>query len=373
MNAVSSTNVDIKSNPQLKCIVVHPKMEAKEVINRQITFKDYIIGQPKECDFLLKSSALSLQLEEGSQDVLVKNLYLSIDPYQRARMKDYSSSHKSPFASPLTPGLVIDTYGAGIVIVSNHPEFKEGDFVVGFTGTEEYSIIPGETLLRKINFTDIPLSYYVGVLGLTGFTAYAGLYNVCCPKKGDRVFISAASGAVGHLAGQFAQLVGCYTVGSAGSKQKVDLLKNKLGFDDAFNYKEEPDLKAALKRCFPNGIDIYFENVGGDMLDAVIENMNDHGRIAICGVISQYNTDETKGISDLIQLVYKRIKMQGFLAADYLNIFPEFIDKAHDLLKEGKIQCLEDISDGLENVPSAFVGLFEGKNVGKKVIRLDHM
>lgn len=347
-------------------------METKEVINRRVTFKDYLVGEPKESDFILKSNTLSLKLQGGSQDVLVKNLYLSIDPYQRARMKDYSSSHKAPFASCLTPGSVIDTYGVAKVMISNHPEFKEGDLVVGFVGMEDYSIIPGAVLLTKIKFTDIPLSYYVGVLGLTGFTAYAGLHNVGSPKKGERVFVSAACGAVGHLAGQFAKLLGCYVVGSAGSKQKVDLLKDKLGFDDAFNYMEESDLSTAIQRCFPSGIDVYFENVGGDMIQAVIENMNDHGRIAVCGVISQYNKDKPSGVSDLMQLVYKRIKLQGFLAADYLNTFPEFVEKVRRYILEGRIECLEDISDGLETVPSAFVGLFQGKNVGKRVVCLHH-
>nr|UUJ74932.1 2-alkenal reductase [Cephalotaxus hainanensis] len=348
-------------------------METKEVINRQITFKDYLVGEPKESDFMLKSCTLSLKLEEGSQDVLVQNLYLSIDPYQRSRMKYYSSSHKTPAASRLTPGLVIDTYGVAKIIVSNHSEFREGDLVVGSIGMEDYSIIPGAILLTKIKFTDIPLSYYVGVLGMTGLTAYAGLHNVCSPQKGDRVFISAACGSVGHLTGQFAKLQGCYVVGSSGSKQKVDLLKNKFGFDDAFNYKEEPDLNATLKRCFPTGIDIYFENVGGELLEAVLENMNDHGRIAVCGAISQYNKDKPEGVIDLLKLVYKRIRMQGFLVVDYLNSFPEFVEKAREYLLEGKIQCLEDISDGLESVPSAFVGLFQGQNVGKKVVRLHHL
>ncbi|GLJ54852.1 hypothetical protein SUGI_1177990 [Cryptomeria japonica] len=286
-------------------------------------------------------------------------------------MKYYSSSHKAPFASVLNPGSVIDTYGVAKVIISNHPDFKEGDLVVGMIGIQDYSIItPATGLLTKIKYTDIPLSNYVGVLGLTGFTAYAGLHNVCSPQKGEQVFISAACGSVGHLAGQFAKLQGCHVVGSCGSKQKVELLKNRLGFDDAFNYKEEPDLNAALKRCFPRGIDIYFENVGGDMLEAVLENMNVHGRIAVCGAISQYNRDKPEGVTDPMKLVYQRIKMQGFLAADYLNSFPEFIEKTRGYLIDGRIESLEDISDGLESVPSAFVGLFQGHNVGKKIVRL---
>eukprot|EP01018_Ginkgo_biloba_P014784 Gb_23482 [translate_table: standard] len=341
-------------------------MAVREFPNKQIIFKGFITGAAKESDMVLKSSTLPLQLKEGTEDVLVKNLYLSCDPYMHGRMKENYESYVPPF----TPGSVIQGYGLAKVIMSNHPEFKEGDLVSCFTGWEEYSIIPKGSNLTKIKYTDVPLSYYMGILGMPGFTAYAGFYEVCSPKKGEHVFISAASGAVGQFVGQFAKLMGCHVVGSAGSEQKVNLLKNKLGFDDAFNYKEERDLDAALKRYFPEGIDIYFENVGGDMLDAVLANMKVHGRIAACGMITQYGLEHPQGIHNLFQIIPKRIRMQGFLQGDYLHLYPQFLEFAIKYIREGKIVYIEDITEGLENAPSAFVGLFYGKNVGKQVVHI---
>lgn len=342
------------------------EMACNEVNNKQVIFKDYITGMPKVSDMLLKSTKLPLQLKDGSQDVLVKNLYLSCDPYMRGRMRNVTSY----FTAPLTPGSVITGYGVSKVVLSNHPDLKEGDLVMGSTGWEEYSMIPGGKNLQKIKYTDLPLSYYLGILGMPGFTAYVGFYELCSPKAGEKVFISAASGAVGQLVGQFAKMHGCYVVGSAGSKQKVELLKNRLGFDDAFNYKEEPDLNAALNRCFPTGIDIYFENVGGDMLEAVLENMNNHGRIAACGMISQYNREVGQGIQNLMYVITKRLKIQGFIIPDYWETYPQFMDKVRGYITEGKIIYIEDIAEGLENAPSAFVALFEGKNIGKQVVRI---
>eukprot|EP01018_Ginkgo_biloba_P014787 Gb_30461 [translate_table: standard] len=339
-------------------------MASKEVSNKQIIFRDFITGQPKESDMVLKSSTLTFELKEGSQDILVKNLYLSCDPYMLGRMRDYHGSYATPF----TPGSVINGYGVAKVVLSNHPDFKEGDLVSGLNGWEEYSIIPKGGNLKKIEYTDVPLSYYVGVLGMPGFTAYVGFYEVCSPKKGENVFVSAASGAVGQLVGQFAKLMGCYVVGSAGSKQKVDLLKNKFGFDDAFNYKEESDFNATLKRYFPDRIDIYFDNVGGDMLDAVLLNIKAKGRIAICGMITEYSLEDPKGLQNLIKVIGGRTRLQGFLHADYLHLYPQFLELAISYIKEGKIIYVEDITEGLENAPSAFVGLFHGRNVGKQVI-----
>lgn len=344
----------------------YTKMAGVEVSNKQVILKDYVTGMPKESDMLIKCTKLPLQLKDGSRDILVKNLYLSCDPYMRGRMKNIASY----FTAPFTPGLVINGYGISKVVISNHPEFEQGDLVSGFIGWEEYSIIPEGRMMRKIIHTDVPISYYIGALGMPGHTAYVGFFNVSSPKPGETVYISAAAGAVGQLVGQFAKLHGCYVVGSAGSKEKVDLLKNKLGFDDAFNYKEEPDLNAALKRYLPNGIDIYFENVGGDMLEAVLENMNLFGRIAVCGMISQYNLEEGKGIRNLTQIIIKRIRMEGFIETDFAKTYPEFVEKVRGCIKEGKIVCIEDITDGLENAPAAFVGLFQGKNIGKQIVRI---
>ncbi|KAK6911079.1 Oxidoreductase, N-terminal domain [Dillenia turbinata] len=256
---------------------------------KQVILKNYVEGVPTEYDLLLVKDAPVPTLQgQGEGAFLVKNLYLSCDPYMRGRMRDFHGSYIPPFR----PGQVIEGFGVARVIESENPDFKPGDIVSGFTGWEEYSLIQptGNSQLRKIypDRDGIPPSYYLGLLGMPGFTAYAGFYEVCSPKHGDTVLVSAASGAVGHLVGQLAKLYGCYVVGSAGSSHKasmrpcnlnfslslshisqshsiVDLLKNKLGFDDAFNYKEEPDLDAALKRYFPLGINLYFDNVGGAM------------------------------------------------------------------------------------------------------------
>ncbi|KAI3919725.1 hypothetical protein MKX01_000166 [Papaver californicum] len=257
---------------------------------------------------------------------------------------------------------------------STNSKFAKDDLVAGLLGWEEYSFIQGEfklSFLRKLETTtDLPLSHQVGVLGLSGLTAYGGFYNVGRPKKGDKVFVSAASGSVGNLVGQYAKLCGCYVVGSAGNKQKVKMLKDKLGFDDAFNYKDESDLTSALQRYFPDGIDIYFDNVGSEMLEAAIANMNAFGRVVVCGVMSEY-TDETKRAApNMMDVIYKRILIQGFLAADHMKDYDDFTSVTSDYIRNSKLHVLEDISIGLESIPSAFVGIFHGDNIGKKMVQI---
>ncbi|KAG9446924.1 hypothetical protein H6P81_013052 [Aristolochia fimbriata] len=342
-----------------------------EVSNKQIILRDYVTGFPKESDMLLSSPKVSLKVPRGSSAVLVKNLYLSCDPYMRIRMQKLDPPG---YFDSYVPGSPLSGFAVAKVIDSSHEDFKEGDVVWGITTWEEFSLVTEPETLFKIKYTDLPLSYYTGVLGMPGLTAYAGFYEICSPKKGEYVFVSAASGAVGHLVGQFAKLKGCYVVGSAGSNEKVELLKNKFGFDGAFNYREEPDLDAALKRYFPQGIDIYFENVGGATLDAVLLNMRVHGRIAVCGMISQYNLDKPQGVHNLANLVFKRIRMEGFLVFDYYNknIHRTFEEEVREYLKEGKIEYVEDTAYGLESAPAALVGLFTGRNVGKQVVALEH-
>ncbi|KAF5942261.1 hypothetical protein HYC85_019903 [Camellia sinensis] len=336
----------------------------EEVSNKQIILKEYVSGFPKESDMVVKTGTIRLQLPEGSKNaILVKNLYLSCDPSMRGRMRKVEDSYVESF----TPGSPIIGYGVARVLDSGHPNFKKGDLVWGMTGWEEYSVIKAPESVFKIQNTNVPLSYYIGILGMPGMTAYAGFYELCSPKQGEYVFVSAASGAVGQLVGQFAKLLGCYVVGSAGTKEKVDLLKNKFGFDEAFNYKEEV-LEAALKRYFPNGIDIYFENVGGKMLDAVLLNMRLRGRIAVCGMISQYNLEQPEGVHNLFCLITKRVRMEGFIVFDYYHMYPKFLDMILPHIKEGKITYVEDIAEGLESAPAALIGLFAGHNVGKQVV-----
>ncbi|XP_050256978.1 2-alkenal reductase (NADP(+)-dependent)-like isoform X5 [Quercus robur] len=340
----------------------------EEVTNKQVLFKEYVSGLPKESNMHVSTSGtIKLKVPEGSNAILVKNLYLSCDPYMRPRM-DQPTPGSQSYVDSFKPGSPIVGFGVAKVVDSGNPKFKKGDLVWGKTGWEEYSLITDVQNLLKIKHTDVPLSYYTGILGMPGLTAYSGFYEVCSPKKGEYVFISAASGAVGQLVGQFAKLLGCYVVGSAGSKEKVDLLKNKFKFDEAFNYKEEPDLDAALKRYFPEGIDIYFENVGGKMLDAVLLNMKTHGRIAVCGMISQYNLEKLEGVHNLVHMIYKRVQMKAFVFSDYYHLYPKFMDLVLPHIAEGKIVYLEDIAEGLESGPAALVGLFSGLNVGKQVV-----
>ncbi|KAJ0612563.1 putative oxidoreductase [Helianthus annuus] len=335
--------------------------QMEQVQNKQIILKDYVNGFPKESDMpLITSSTIRLNLPENSNVVLVKNLYLSCDPYMRGRM----SKSKGSYIDSFTPGSGL---GVAKVLDSGHLNFKKGDLVWGMTGWEEYSIINAPETLFKIQDTDVSLSYYTGILGMPGMTAYVGFYEICAPKKGEYVYVSAASGAVGQLVGQFAKLSGCYVVGSAGTKEKVDLLKNKFGFDEAFNYKEEQDLEVALKRYFPNGIDIYFENVGGKMLDAVLPNMRFNGRISACGMISQYNV-QGDGVRNLGHVVTKILRMQGFIVSHYYHMYPKYMEMIMPLIKQGKICYIEDIVEGLESAPAALVGLFSGRNVGKQVV-----
>ncbi|XP_058074471.1 2-alkenal reductase (NADP(+)-dependent)-like [Magnolia sinica] len=340
-----------------------------EVENKYVTIKGYLVGPPSESDFELRIAVCVLKADKGSNDVIVKNLCVSVDPYQINRMKNYSSSQTSTnFATRLVPGEVIDSNGIGRVVASDNSEFAEGDIVAGLLGWEEYSVVRGGSWLRKINSMEFPFSYHLGILGSSGLTAYSGFYNICKPKEGEKVFVSAASGSVGNIVGQLAKLSGCHVVGCAGSKRKVNVLKDKLGFDDAFNYKDEPDLKSALKRYFPGGIDIYFDNVGGEMLEAAVANMNAFGRVAACGVISEYIDTGRRAAPEMLDVVYKRITIQGFLVSDHMNIMADFISTTSDHLRSARIHVLEDISPGLDSAPAAFVGLFRGHNIGKKLV-----
>ncbi|CAB4319281.1 unnamed protein product [Prunus armeniaca] len=275
--------------------------------NKQVILKDYVSGFPKESD-------------------LQVNLYLSCDP----------GSGNRYVINSFNPGSPISGYGVSKVLESGDPKFKEGDLVWGITGWEEYSLITAtatQSLLKIHSTHDVPLSYYTGILGMPGMTAYAGFYEVCSPKKGETVYVSAASGA-------------------------VDLLKNKFCFDEDFNYKNEPDLDAALKRYFPEGIDIYFDNVGGKMIDAVLLNMRMNGRIAACGMISQYNLEQPEGVHNLMSLIMKQVHLKGFL----------FLETVLPAIKEGKITYVEDVAEGLEGAPAALIGLFAGNNVGKQLV-----
>ncbi|CAH1435127.1 unnamed protein product [Lactuca virosa] len=266
---------------------------------------------------------------------------------------------------------MINGNGVGKVIASEHPNFQKNDLVYGLLDWAEYTIMKGGNMLQKLDTLEFPLSYHLGVFGTSGLTAYGGLFQICEPKKGEKVFVSAAGGSVGNLVGQYAKLFGCYVVGCAGTKQKVDLLKGKLGFDDAFNYKEETNLTNTLQRYFPNGIDIYFDNIGGEMLEVVLANMNTYGRVAACGAISDYTNSGKRATLNMVDVIYKQIMIKGFLCANFSsNEIKDFMSMTTNYVRAGKLCVLEDISHGVESIPSAFIGLFQGGNVGKKIVQI---
>ncbi|CAO2193170.1 unnamed protein product [Urochloa humidicola] len=353
---------------------------AATATNRRVILKEYVEGYPREEHMeLLPATEVPLRLagDDPPGSVLVRNLYLSCDPYMRLKMS--RPLHKS-YTDAFVPGSAITGYGVARVVDSSDSRLAPGDLVWGITGWEDYSVVkpPATAFLSKISHHvagaegGVPLSYYTGILGMPGLTAHVGFHEICAPKAGETVFVSAASGAVGQLVGQFARLAGCRVVGSAGSAEKVELLKTKFGFHDAFNYKEEPDLAAALARCFPEGIDIYFENVGGAMLDAVLLNMRVHGRIAVCGLISQYNlkVGEWDAVRNLATVIGKRLRLEGFLEPDHKHLYPKYEAWVLPYIRDGTIAYVEDVAEGLESAPKALIGLFHGRNVGKQLVRV---
>jgi NADPH-dependent curcumin reductase CurA len=289
---------------------------------------------------------------------------MSVDPYMRGRMNEGRS-----YAAPFELGQPLSGAAIGEVVVSRHPDFRNGDFVLSVAGWREYFLSDGAGL-RKLDPEIEPLSAYLGVLGMPGLTAYVGLLDIGQPKAGETVFVSAAAGAVGSVVGQIAKIHECRVIGSAGSDAKVELLRSELGFDAAFNYKTIPP-GSALRDLAPDGIDIYFDNVGGDHLEAALIHMRTFGRIPVCGMISLYNATEIPPGPRVLGLVIpRRLTLRGFLVGDHLDRLPAFERDMGRWLKEGRVRARETIVDGIEMAPLAFLGMLQGENVGKMVVRL---
>lgn len=295
--------------------------------------------------------------------VLVRNLFMSVDPYMRGRMNAGKS-----YAPPFELGQALDGGAIGDVIESRAPEFQPGDVVTSNYGWREYFVASPQEL-QKVHRDIQPLSIYLGALGMTGMTAWAGLHLVDV-NAGDTVFISGAAGAVGNVAGQLAKLRGCRVIGSAGSPEKVRFLRGDCGFDAAFNYKDGPVL-AQLQREAPDGIDVYFDNVGGETLEAALAAMRLHGRIIACGSISGYNSEApSPGPSNLSLMIGKRLTMKGFIVSDWLGRRAEFQEEMSAYIKAGELRNRETVVNGIDQAVPAFVGLFHGANVGKMVVEL---
>ncbi|XP_062197717.1 2-alkenal reductase (NADP(+)-dependent)-like [Phragmites australis] len=342
------------------------------VRNKKVVLRRHVTGYPTEEDMEIVADTVRLSVPAGLTAVLVKNLYLSCDPWMRLRMTKHDDGASIPVpATDFVVGEVLVNYGVGKVIDSTYPGFNASDLVWGMSGWEEYTLVTHPESLIKINHPELPLSYYTGVLGMPGHTAYAGFVEVGRPKRGDSVFVSAASGAVGQVVGQLAKIAGCYVAGSAGSDEKVELLKSTFGFDDAFNYKSEKDLAAALQRCLPHGIDIYFDNVGGATLDAALLHMRHGGRVVACGMISQYNLEEPDGLRNLGCIISKAVRVEGFSVRGYLHGYARFEEEMAGYIRERKVAVVEDVVDGIERAPAALIGLFTGRNVGKQLVVLE--
>ncbi|GAB4043258.1 MAG: NADP-dependent oxidoreductase [Rubrivivax sp.] len=336
------------------------------LVNRQILLVSRPAGEPTADNFRLVEAPVP-ELQEGQ--VLVKHHYLSLDPYMRGRMND-SKSYAQP--QPLDQVMIGGTVGE--VVATRNPHFAVGDKVVGMGGWQEYAVVSADQrgVLQKVDTTHVPLSAYLGAVGMPGVTAWYGLTQIIAPKAGETVVVSAASGAVGSAVGQLAKARGCRAVGIAGGADKCAYVKDELGFDACIDHKAHPDLKSmarALKEACPDGIDGYFENVGGVILDAVMLRMNAFGRIAFCGMIAGYNGEPIPMANPSLILV-SRLKLQGFIVSEHMALWPEALKELGRRVATGQLKYRETVAQGLAAAPEAFLGLLKGRNFGKQLVKL---
>jgi len=329
-------------------------------MNRQIRLKSRPAGMPTADNFETVEAPMPA-LQDG--DVLRRTTYLSLDPYMRGRMSEGPS-----YAASVNLHEVMCGHTVSEVVESRHPDFRAGDIVAGYDGWQQYAASSGKEL-RKLDPKVVPVSTAIGVLGMPGATAYVGLFDIGQPKAGETVVVSAASGAVGAIVGQLAKIHGCRAVGIAGSPDKCRYVVDELGFDACINYKTD-DLVPALREACPDGADVYFENVGGKVFAAVLKVINRGARIPLCGMISEYNTTSDPGGPNLRPLLVQRAMIKGFIVSDHFDRFPAFLKDVTPLVRNGNIKYREDIIDGLDAAPSALIGLFEGKNFGKMLVRV---
>jgi NADPH-dependent curcumin reductase CurA len=328
--------------------------------NRQVLLKRRPTGTPTTEDFEIADGPVP---DPGESEVLVRGIYLSLDPYMRGRM----SSARS-YAKPVELGAVMEGRVVGQVARSRDPGFREGDYVLGGYGWQLYSVVPAQGLI-KLDPDEAPLSTALGVLGMPGLTAFVGLSEIGRPQRGETVVVSAASGAVGAVVGQLAKRAGARAVGIAGGADKCRFVERELGFDACIDHRSG-DLGAALDRACPNGIDVYWENVGGTVQQAVFPRLNDFGRMVMCGMVSEYNDAEPRPAPNLMAAVRKRLKIQGFIVSDQWQRFGDYRAMAAPLVRSGELKYREDIVEGLDRAPDAFIGLLQGRNFGKLLVKL---
>jgi NADPH-dependent curcumin reductase CurA len=330
--------------------------------NKQVRLASRPSGWVSQENFTLTETEVG---DPGPGQVLVRNIFMSVDPYMRGRMNDVKS-----YIPPFQVGEVLQAGVVGEVVASNFTGIARGDHVMGMLGWENYSITDGR-LLRKLPKSSAPLSWHLGILGMPGMTAYVGLMKIAAAKPGDNVFVTAASGAVGSVVGQLARIHGCRVAGSAGADKKVALLKKELGYHAAFNYRNSKSLVASVKEVCPAGIDVLFENVGGEIFEAALWHMRDYGRIALCGMIADYNAEEPPpGPRGLMLMIGRRLTMRGFIVTDHPETCDEYIAKAIGWVADGKLVYHETIAEGIENAAQAFIDMLQGGNTGKQIVRL---
>jgi NADPH-dependent curcumin reductase CurA len=331
-----------------------------EGVSREIRLVARPQGFPGEDLFELAETQIP---DPGEGQLLVRNSYFSVDPYMRPRMNDVRS-----YVAPFTLGEAMTGGAVGRVAASRNPAFREGEWVLHQLGWREWALSDGSGM-RKVDLEGAPLSTSLGVLGMPGFTAYYGLFELGEPKPGETVFVSGAAGAVGSAAGQMAKIAGCRVLGCAGSAEKVAWLR-ELGFDHAFDYREST-LRDAVAQAAPDGLDIYFDNVGGDQLEAAIGALRKRGRVVACGSISRYNDVEAApGPRNMFMVVTKRLRIQGYIISDHYDRFPEFLERAREWVREGRLRYRETVVEGIENAPKAFLGLLRGENIGKMLVKV---
>ncbi|HTS55154.1 MAG TPA: NADP-dependent oxidoreductase [Burkholderiales bacterium] len=328
--------------------------------NLQVQLASRPTGWVEESNFRIVETPVP-KPEAGQ--LLVKNLWLSLDPYMRGRMSDAKS-----YATPVQVGEVMVGGAVGEVVESSHPKFKPGDTVVGPLGWQLYALSGGDGLM-KVDPKLVPLSCYLGVAGMPGATAWTGLLEHCQPKAGETVAVSAASGAVGSVVGQLAKLQGCRAVGIAGGKAKCDYVVKELGFDACVDYKAG-NLQDDLKAAAPEGIDCYFENVGGEVMDAVFRRLNPFSRVALCGLIAEYNQTEPHGMKMMRSVLVNRVNIRGFIVSDRQDLYLSAVTQLAKWVAQGKIKYHETVAEGLRNAPTAFIGMLKGANLGKQLVKL---
>lgn len=336
-------------------------------VNRQITLASRPVGLPKVSDFQLAYSSLPAP---SPGEVLVRSVYLSLDPQLRERLGGKETEENSEPAGAVALGEVLPSDAVAYVVRSEDPALREGDAVEGMLGWQEYAVAPAREL-RKIDASLAPISTALGVLGLPGLTAYFGLLEVAALQPGETVLVSGAAGAVGMLAGQIAKIAGCRVVGVVGSDSNVRWLMTELGFDAVFNYKATRDYPGKLEQLCPEGIDVFFDNVGGPVSDAAICCINERARIAVCAQDSQYNLEEPQlGPRWLGHLIAKQARVEGFRVASFAARFPQALEQLTRWLKTGQLKYFEDVAQGIEATPQAFIGLLQGKMQGKPLVQL---